>query len=151
MSVTATQIEWMLEDRDVSFFKNENDSWIIPLSSAYAIIELHEDGELIRFVSSVIGDISQLNKQAQDKAVLHYMQLNDQIKIGRFCSLPKVRFEATLGLEDAELSSDQFHRYLGTTVMAAMDTDNSLPDGLEETDHSTVELPLTPRFRSDLN
>jgi hypothetical protein len=77
------------------------------------------------------------------------MELNDQIKLGRFCGFPKVTFEIGLPLEDAAITSDQFHRRLFVTMSSTADKQNTPPVNLTEGSSGPFLLPETPRLPPD--
>ena len=116
MPTTAEQIDAMLEERNLDFFKRGDDAWIIPYATFFVAIRLYENGEFIWFHGSVFADLETLSPIERQRALRHFMELNDQIKLGRYCGYPKVNFEIGLPIEDGVLTSDQFHLCLGVTT-----------------------------------
>lgn len=118
MPTTAEHIESLLEEQDLKVFKrsDEEDCWMIPFESSHVQIRLKEDGEYVWFRGSLLADLEELPAKERLRALQHFMELNDQIKVGRFCGFPKIAFEIGLPIEDGELTSNQFQRCLGVTA-----------------------------------
>ena len=146
MATNAEQIESMLDEQEITYFAGEGDRWMIPGESVFVCIGLFEDGEYVRFSGSVIADLDELSSDECRAALRHFMELNDQIKLGRFCGFPKVNFEIGLPLEDAEITSDQFHRCLSVTMASTASTENAPPVSSTEGSSEPFLLPHTSRL-----
>ena len=120
MPTTAEQIDLMLEEQNLNVFKKceDDDCWMIPFDSYHVLITLKEEGEYLWFRGSILADLDELPVKERLRALEHFMELNDRIKLGRFCGYPQIAFEVSLPIEDGELTAAQFERCLSTTTRA---------------------------------
>jgi hypothetical protein len=118
MPTTTFEVEMLLDELEVTAFKREDDEacWMIPFGSRYVSVCLKEDGQLLWMRISTIADLDDLPLEEHGPAMQHYMEVNDRIKVGRFCGYPKIALEVALPIEDGELTLTQFQRCLDTVI-----------------------------------
>lgn len=146
MPTTAEQIESLLEERDLTFFKNGDEDWMVPYDSFYVCIRLLEGGTFLRFYGAKLADLEPLSPGERHDALQHFMELNDQIRLGRFCGFPKVNFEVGLPVVDGELTSRQFHRCLGVTIQTTAEERYVPQPSFASVESEPFLLPETPRL-----
>ena len=116
MPANAAAIESLMEEADLIFYRKDDDRWMLAFQSAYMTIHLKEEGEFLLFRGSCVADLSEVSPKERHRALEHFMEVNDRIKLGRFCGVSDVAFEIGLPIEDSELTAAQFHRCLRATA-----------------------------------
>ncbi len=127
MAIDASLIETFLDSEELHYFKREcgeaiKGSWTLFFEDkAGAVIHLIEDGECVMFRSLPILHIDEFDRKSQLRIFEAMAHRNDQLIIGRFCGTSTVYYEASLVIEDGEITGRQFHRILASVVSESND------------------------------
>ena len=157
MAVTNFRLEEMFEEADLKFLRIDDDRWMLPFATCYVRASLQEDGEVLHLRGSHVAELGELSQREHHRALLHFMRLNDRIKLGRFCGSQEVAFEICLPIEDGDLTVQQLERCVYSAAQMtrderyppARDLDESESESDDPTDadeEPTKELRLEEQF-----
>jgi|GEM_PF-1230633 len=141
MAATTFQIEQLIQEADLKFFRSDDgEAWLFPFATCYVVAHLAGDGETLMFRGSELADLSDLPPREHHRALQHFMQLNDRINWGRFCGTKEITFEIGLPICDGELTAEQLERCLRITATTTqrekypptrLFADNEIPEPFE--------------------
>ena len=117
MAATTYQIEELIQEADLRFFRSEDgEAWLFSFRSCHVVARLQDDGKTLIFRGSLLADLSDLPPREHHRALQHFMRRNDQIKLGRFCGTSEISFEIGLPICDGELTARQLSRCVHVTA-----------------------------------
>ena len=122
MPVTMAQIEKLTEEAGLDFDRANETTIIVPFEQSPVYIELHDEGELVLFRGTIIFDMHMLSHSRQRQVLQHFMELNSDIKYGRFVGFPIVTFQVPLPIKDGELTAEMFYQCVSIVAFATEDS-----------------------------
>lgn len=135
MPTTSFAIESYLDEMELKYFtsEGENPSWIVLFEANVGVaLQLSEDGEYLLMRSLPLMDPKLLPAEKLGKLLDSLMRRNSTLKVGHFGMDDVVFVEAAIGIEDGELTYDQFRRPFYCTVKEATTFKAKLPEYLGE-------------------